>query len=175
MTNHKANQARWLFSRTLHYSCKNVIMKAGEKMGKNNFRIAINLIVKKGEKVLLLRRFNTGWNDGKYALMGGHVEDGENPEDAVVREAYEELGIVVDKKDIVYKRTMIVEPDHVYLYYECEKYSGEPTIAEPDQCDDLRFFDIANLPENLIAADKKSLAAIYGNDPASYGILGGGL
>lgn len=141
-------------------------------MGKNNFRVAINLIVKKGDQVLLMHRFNTGWNDGNYALMGGHVEDAENPEDAVVREAREELGIVVDKKDIVYKRTTIVKPDHVYLYYECEKFEGVPTIAEPDQCDDLRFFDISNLPTNLILADKEALESIYGKNPSGYGIVG---
>lgn len=143
-------------------------------MGKCNFRIAVNLIVKKDNKVLLMRRFNTGWNDGKYALMGGHVEDGENPETAVVREAFEELGIVVNPENIAYKRTTIVHPDHVYLYYECEKFSGEPVIAEPDQCDDLRYFDLDNLPENLIGADKVALESIYGKTPSTYGTFGWG-
>ena len=144
-------------------------------MGKCNFRVAVNLIVKKDNKVLLMRRFNTGWNDGKYALMGGHVEDGENPEMAVVREAFEEIGIVVNPENISYKRTTIVHPDHVYLYYECDKFEGEPTIAEPDQCDDLRYYDLDNLPDNLIPADKLALESIYGKDSSTYGTFGWGL
>ena len=69
-------------------------------MGKHNFRLAVNLVVQKDNKVLLMRRFNTGWNDGMYALMGGHVEDNESLFDAAVREAKEELGIETIERDI---------------------------------------------------------------------------
>lgn len=144
-------------------------------MGKCNFRLAINLVLKRNNKVLLMRRFNTGWNDGKYALMGGHVEDGENPEDAVVREAMEELGIAIKKEDISHVRTLVVKPDHVYLYFECEKFEGEPQNNEPNECDDIRFFDVNNLPDNIIDADKKALKAIFSNDPSSYGTFGWGM
>ena len=58
-------------------------------MGKCNFRVAVNLLFLKDNKVCLMRRYNTGWNDGMYALMGGHVEDGENPINTAIREAKE--------------------------------------------------------------------------------------
>lgn len=130
-------------------------------MSKNNFRVSVNLILRKGNKILLMRRFNTGWNDGKYALMGGHVEDQENPIDAVMREAREELGLHLSKDCLEYKMTMPVYPDHIYIYFECQHFDGQPTNNEPDQCDDLQFFDIDNLPQNIIDADKKAIASIY--------------
>lgn len=135
-------------------------------MSKNNFRVSVNLILKRGDGVLLMRRFNTGWNDGKYALMGGHVEDQENPVCAAVREAKEELGLSLDAKNLKFKMTMPVFPDHIYIYFECDSFDGEPTNNEPNECDDLRFFDINNLPDNLIEADRLALSSIYGKNEA---------
>jgi 8-oxo-dGTP diphosphatase len=50
----------------------------------------INLIIVDADKVLLEKR------NGQWKLPGGHINDGENPVDAVRREAAEELGIEVD-------------------------------------------------------------------------------
>lgn len=137
-------------------------------MGKHNFRVSVNLVVKQDNKICLMRRYNTGWNDGMYALMGGHVEDGENPIEAAVREASEELGIKVSKTDLKNVLTMAVNPDHIYLYFQCDKYDGVVTNKEPDQCDDVRFFDENSLPENIIGADKKALDLIINGQGEKY-------
>ena len=141
-------------------------------MGKCNFRTAINLILKKDDNILLMRRYNTGWNDGMYALMGGHVEDGENPLNAVVREADEELGIEVLPKDLEHKLTMSVSPDHIYLYFVCSKFNGEVKNMEPNECDDIRFFKIDNLPDNIIGADKQALESIFGEQTSTFDTFG---
>src|SRR3989344_4788840 len=44
-------------------------------------------------KILLSRRFQTGWEDGNYGLPAGHGEDGETMREGVRREAREEIGI----------------------------------------------------------------------------------
>lgn len=143
-------------------------------MGKHNFRLAVNLVVTQDSKVLLMRRYNTGWNDGMYALMGGHVEDGENIFDAAVREAKEELGILVKTEELKPLFSMQVSSDHVYFYFGCDKYEGTPTNMEPDQCDDLSFFNTDCLPDNLIAADKKALEMIFGTQEKSFDTFGWG-
>ena len=130
-------------------------------MGKNNFRVSVNLILRRNNSILLMRRYNTGWNDGNYALMGGHVEDEENPVDAVIREAKEELALDLRKENLEYKMTMPVYPDHIYIYFECKNFDKEPVNNEPNECDDIRFFQIDNLPDNIIEADKKALSSIY--------------
>lgn len=48
-------------------------------------------------KVLLLRRSEEGDAPGQWALPGGRVEGNETPEQAAVRECYEELGDVLPK------------------------------------------------------------------------------
>lgn len=54
----------------------------------------------KDKKVLLLRRFNTGYQDGNYSFPAGHVDEGESVADTLVREAKEEIGVGIKKKDI---------------------------------------------------------------------------
>ena len=141
-------------------------------MGKCNFRVSVNLVLQKNGQVCLMRRFNTGWNDGMYALMGGHVEDGESPTQAIIREASEELGIKITENDVKQVFTMAVSPDHIYLYFACENYQGQVTNQEPNECDDVRFFDIKNMPKNIIEADKKALDSILHSKESRYGEFG---
>ena len=50
-----------------------------------------------GDRVLLQLRRNTGYRDDHWACgAAGHVEDGESVFQAAVREAAEELGVVVE-------------------------------------------------------------------------------
>lgn len=48
-------------------------------MADERFRIISGayLILQKGEKVLLSRRYNTGYRDGEWGLPAGHLEENE--------------------------------------------------------------------------------------------------
>lgn len=141
---------------------------------KYNFKVATNLVIMRDGKVLLMRRQNTGWNDGNYALLGGHVEDGENVFDAAAREANEEIGIVVKKENLKPLFVMQIEPDYVYFYFGVEQFDGEPQNMEPDKCDDFRFFAPEDFPENVIPTDKKALSKIFGERKTTFDIFGWG-
>ncbi|MDZ8089199.1 MAG: NUDIX domain-containing protein [Nostoc sp. DedQUE12b] len=64
-------------------------------MKNNPFKLipASYLILIKDEKILLIRRFNTGYEDGKYSVVAGLGDGNETFVQAVVREAKEEVGI----------------------------------------------------------------------------------
>ena len=49
--------------------------------------------------LLLLKRYDTGNEDGKYGLPGGHLEDGESVRHAAVRECRKEIGIDLVESD----------------------------------------------------------------------------
>jgi 8-oxo-dGTP diphosphatase len=53
---------------------------------------AIFVLLIKENKVFFIRRANTGWKDGQYSLIGGHLDGDEPATVAAVREAKEEAG-----------------------------------------------------------------------------------
>jgi len=64
------------------------------------------IILKKNNEdveILLHRRKNTGYEDGKWDIAGsGHVDKGETAKMAVIRECAEELGIDVKISHLFY-------------------------------------------------------------------------
>jgi 8-oxo-dGTP diphosphatase len=67
---------------------------------RSRFPVAVHLFFFRDDRVLLLRRFNTGWEDGKYSVPAGHVDVGESVTEATIREAREEVGITLKPEDI---------------------------------------------------------------------------
>lgn len=116
-------------------------------------RAAVYLILIRDGKTLLARRFNTGWMDGKYSLIAGHLDGKEKVTDAMIREAYEEAGIKIAKEDIrplkVLHR-MSTDQEYMDFFFIAEKWEGEPKIMEPEKCDDMSWFPLSNLPENTL-------------------------
>lgn len=120
---------------------------------RNKVAITALLLLTKDDKVLVTRRYNTGYEDGKYALPGGHVEKGEEIREAAIREAYEELGITIDKKDLevqnVFNRK-IKEDAYVDFILKCNTWQGDVQNKEKDKCDELKWINKNNIPENII-------------------------
>src|SRR3989338_2169193 len=61
---------------------------------------AVYIFLEKDGKFLVARRCNTGYQDGNYQVPAGHVDEGELPTEAMVREAKEEVGIDVLATDL---------------------------------------------------------------------------
>ncbi|MDR1236551.1 MAG: NUDIX domain-containing protein [Holosporaceae bacterium] len=70
-------------------------------------RMAVYLLLKRDDEILLLLRQNTGYQDGNWSVVAGHVEEGEGIIDALVREAKEEADIDITGNDL--EREEIVE------------------------------------------------------------------
>jgi len=121
----------------------------------NRFKMVASayLILIKSGKVLLSRRYQTGWQDGSYGLPAGHVEDQETVSMALAREASEEIGIKIDLKNIKYLHTMHRECggyERIDIFFSAKKWEGEIINNEPEKCDDLSWFPLRKLPNNTI-------------------------
>lgn len=129
-------------------------------MERFSVKLTVGLILINDNKVLLMRRCNTGYMDGMYALVSGHVEARENLKQAIIRETNEEIGIRIDLNKVDYV-TMIRDgndnEDYINFFLVTNEYSGVPSICEPNKCDDLKWFDLDNLPDNMIPADRRAL------------------
>jgi ADP-ribose pyrophosphatase YjhB (NUDIX family) len=124
-------------------------------------RSAVYLIPLKENKVLLSRRFNTGWMDGKYSLISGHLDGNESVSSAMMREAYEEAKIIITKNDlepvtVLHRKS----PDQEYIdfFFVTKNWEGEISIGEHDKCDDLSWFEIDSLPENTLPYIKEVIS-----------------
>ncbi len=113
---------------------------------------SVYMLFRDGDKILLLRRANTGYEDGKYGLVAGHVDGDELLTKAAAREAKEEAGVDIQPENLVLKTVMHrrQEDERIDFFFEVKEWEGEITNTEPDKCDDLSFFPIDNLPENTI-------------------------
>lgn len=139
-------------------------------MSKERFTLksAVYLIPMKGNKVLLSRRFNTGWMDGKYSLIAGHLDGNETCFDAMIREAKEESSISVSKKNlipltVIHRKTDVDE--YTDFFFIVKKWKGEPKIMEKDKCDDMSWFPADKLPSNTLPYVKKIIENIKSLPP----------
>ncbi len=114
--------------------------------------IAVYLLLVKGGRVLMLRRYNTGFADGSYSMIAGHVEAGEDLKTSMIREAREEAGIDISPTDLEVVGVIhsMSDREYVNFFLKASEWSGEVINMEPDKCDDLRWFDMADLPENTV-------------------------
>ncbi|MES2223310.1 MAG: NUDIX domain-containing protein [Patescibacteria group bacterium] len=118
-------------------------------------RIAVHMILIKDNNILLGRRINTNWMPDKYNLPAGHLEENETLIDAVIRETKEEVGIFVLSKDIEYVHMMQrMERGYIDIFFRANLWEGEAYIAEPHKCDDVKWFPLDNLPDNIIPSQK---------------------
>lgn len=132
-------------------------------------KVAVFLVLtretNKGTEILLQRRCNTGYMDGKYDMAcSGHLESGESFLMAMVREAKEELGIEINEKDL--KLVSVIHPyqeDYINIFFATEKFEGTPEIKEKEKCDDLRWFDIKKVPDNTIEKIKQVIKCMEYN------------
>lgn len=124
-------------------------------MPKEKHRIvpAVYLLPISEGKIFLIRRCNTGFEDGNYAFIAGHMEKGETVWEAMVREAREEANIIVKSEDLQMVHVMhrkSKDSERVDFFLTARKWEGEPINNEPDKCDHVGWFPMDNLPENTI-------------------------
>ena len=132
------------------------------KKEREKFLSSIYLIIKNDKNQLLLqRRQGTKLWPGFLALPAGHIDEGENAYEALLRESKEELNILVNINDItdvfvVNRKNKSLSP-YYDVYFEISKYDGKIVINEPEKCSELLWADINNLPADMIKFEKEAI------------------
>ena len=121
--------------------------------------VAVHLLLVQDESILLLRRFNTGYEDGNYSLVAGHIDGGEELKAAMIREATEEAGIAISPQDLSVVGVMHLKTDREYVsfFLKASVWTGQIINAEPHKCDDLSWFNIYDLPQNTIPYIRRAI------------------
>ncbi|GLI09597.1 hypothetical protein YDYSG_56290 [Paenibacillus tyrfis] len=119
------------------------------------FRVhsAVYLLLVRENKLLLLRRTNTGYEDGKLSLVAGKMDGNEEVKRAAAREAWEESGVRVDPADLEVASVMHRNSDTgewIDFFLTVKRWEGEPYNREPDKCSEMAWYPLDGLPEDMI-------------------------
>ena len=120
------------------------------------------LLIDDDNKVLLTRRVNTGYMDGFYSTPAGHVEDGEFPDECMLREAKEEVNIeILDLEflGVIYNTTG-THGTYVDFFFLATKWKNEIENLEETVCDDVTWFNLDNLPDKM-APELEAAISLY--------------
>ena len=119
--------------------------------------IAVAALVRDGLVLLVHRHPLRQWYPDCWDLVGGHVEPGESPREAVIRECFEELGVQAhDPVPIPMKFNDPTLDVHAFLV---TRWDGEPVNSAPDEHDHIRWFCPTDL-SGLKLADPAALSSI---------------
>lgn len=135
-------------------------------MQRSKFVVSLYLLLIRDNKILLLRRANTGYEDGKYGLPSGHLEEHETLRQGIAREAREEIGVHIKPQDlhIVHTLHRKEHDERVDFFFVASDVEGEAINCEPEKCDHLEWFPLNNLPENTIGYIKRVIDSYLNNE-----------
>lgn len=140
-------------------------MSAGQR---HTEPVDVHLILRRetadGPEVLLSRRAGQVYAAGLWHLPSGHLDGPhEDVVAALVREAREETGVVIDPADVraavtVHHRSPGGASRTGY-FFEVRQWQGEPRIAEPKVCDAMDWAPLDALPAGMVAYCRAGLDA----------------
>lgn len=125
------------------------------------------LFLLQDNKFLLLKRANNvSFGAGLYHLPGGKINNGETARQAVIREAAEEIGITINPEDLDFKHLFNRKGKIEEIFavvFTVKSWQGKPYLKEPDKHEELAWFNINELPSNIIPAHKQAIENIVKN------------
>jgi 8-oxo-dGTP pyrophosphatase MutT (NUDIX family) len=143
------------------------VTTSGAAAGRALLVAASYVVLRRGDDVLLHLRQNTGYRDGCWGMLAGHVERDESAEQAALREAHEEAGVRISPEGLrpltTLHRFEIGGPpveQRCDFFYEVRVWQGTPTIAEPAKCAAMEWFALDRLPPDVVPHERLVLDAL---------------
>lgn len=118
------------------------------------------VVLDDADRVLLVRRSDSG----RWALVSGIVEPGENPAAGLVREVLEETGVVAAVESLAYLSVTreVVYPNgdrarYLDTTFLCRYVSGTAVVGD-DEATDVGWFALDEVPADLSESSRERLA-----------------
>ncbi|MFD5791016.1 NUDIX domain-containing protein [Streptomyces sp. NPDC127037] len=127
--------------------------------------VGVHLYLERDGQVLLgLRHPDSAFAGSTWHLLAGHCE-AESATACLVREAYEEAGLVIDPADfeLVHTVHMVNRPGaqpRINLVFRTRNWEGVPELKEPDKCVAWRWWSAKDLPEPIVPYARAAIEGI---------------
>lgn len=102
-------------------------------------QVVAGLLVEDGKVLLCHRSADRAWYPDVWDFPGGHIEDGETPSTALVRELHEELGISIPEPTGP-AFAHLLGPDVDCRIWVIREWNGTPRIVSLTEHDDLGWW-----------------------------------
>ncbi|MEU8966929.1 NUDIX domain-containing protein [Streptomyces sp. NPDC048491] len=135
--------------------------------------VGVHLVFEQAGCLLLQQRSpDAAFGPDAWHLPAGHLDEDESAEACAVREAGEELGVLIDPQDlrlvhVLHYRQHTGATPRLQLFYRVLDHRGTPKICEPDCCAALGWHAAASLPSPLVDYAAVALTAIAANHPST--------
>lgn len=113
-------------------------------------KIGVGTVIYQNGKILLGYRLSKHGH-GFWAFPGGHVEMGETPEEAAIRETLEETALTIRTVEKLAFTNDFYEngTQYITLFFKAISWTGEVENLEPEKCERWEWFSPDELPAPL--------------------------
>lgn len=133
------------------------------EMGLWHREVAVIIVNKEGKMLLEKRAPTKKQSPNKWALCAGHIEAGDIPENAIVREMKEEIGVDVSIDELEFIKPAIRDikfNDNLYnrafqytYFWITDKKESEFTVQQ-EELTEVKFFEIQEIKNKIKSKDK---------------------
>jgi 8-oxo-dGTP diphosphatase len=124
---------------------------------------SVFVLLARDHKFCFLQRTGTGWKDGFYSVPAGALEPGETLATAAIREAREEVGVILQADQLRLLHTVHCRTEgNEWLghFFMAESWKGEARLLEPEKHSNLTWALPLEAPRPLLGYVQQALEAI---------------
>ncbi|MCX5232347.1 NUDIX domain-containing protein [Streptomyces sp. NBC_00233] len=137
--------------------------------------VGVHLYLERDGRILLGHRHpGSAYAGGSWHVLAGHCE-AESATACLVREAYEEAGLVFDRGDLELVHTVHLidrpgeqpgaRPPRIQLFFRARRWEGAPELREPDKCLAWQWWNPKDLPEPIVPYTRAAVEGIQAGRP----------
>jgi 8-oxo-dGTP diphosphatase len=123
--------------------------------------LTTRLLLEYREHTLYL--LQTPTNGGGYTLPGGKIEGEEFAKEALIREAFEEIGITLTKKSLKMVHVMhkrLKSTTEIIFFFRARTWTGEIAVKETDKFKEAKWLPNDEAPKRLPSVIKAAMSKI---------------
>lgn len=138
---------------------------AGPPPGTVPHVVGVHLYLERDGQVMLgLRHPDSAFAGRTWHLLAGHCE-AESATACLVREAYEEAGLVINPADVELVHTvhLVNRPGaqpRINLFFRARTWEGVPELREPDKCVAWQWWSAKDLPDPIVPYARTAIEGI---------------
>ncbi len=122
----------------------------------NKIRVRVCGLLFRNSDILLVKHLTIGKNKFFYAPPGGGVDFGESAEESLIREFYEETGLIVRIKSFLLTHEYLEPPLHaIELFFEVEEIGGTLSLGKDPEMGlenqiikEVKFWSLSEIQKN---------------------------